>query len=496
MTFYGGAVYGEWTSEIVAVPGNEQSGTYEVDFFAPGGIAYIHEDGSLAGRQVTVEIQYRPLDGGASTTIRRSYVAGTLDQIGFTERISTSSMRAAFRVRRVSPEATETNIRDTLHWQGLKSRLSTRTSYPNWTTMSVKLRSGGRIAAQSENQINLEATRILPTLQADGTWGAAVATEDITAFARYILSTIGYEDRMDLDEWIRLHQLWTSRGEKLDHVYDLTTVKQALSLCFRAGMAEYTVSDGLIRPVREGVRTQFEQPYSLRNMKGKLRRTFKAPVDGDPDGVQVEYMDPESWSKKYVDCYLPGSQRLKLVKMKLDGIADRTRAWRFGMREAAKQRYRRWDYSFKTPTDALNSEYLSYVPLFDDTPGYGRTSLMVNISGTASATLVETNEPFEFEGDGPWVIGFRAADGQFFGPYPATPGPTEFMVMTAIPPNDWPTINLFQELPHVFFGPIIRYCYPATVVSIKPSTLSNVSVGAVNYDARIFQFDDAMPPPA
>src|SRR5690606_31426727 len=198
VAYAGGRVYGEWTSEFVACPGNETSNTYEIDVFFPGGLAYINDDGSLAGRTVEVEIQYRDVSGGASTTIFKSYSDNTLDQIGVTERLTTPTMRAAFRVRRVSAEGTETNVRDTVHWYGLKSRLRTRTSYPNWTTMSVRLRSGGRLAAQSENQINVVATRILPTLQGNGSWGAAQPTRDISAFLRYIAQSIGYTDG-DLD---------------------------------------------------------------------------------------------------------------------------------------------------------------------------------------------------------------------------------------------------------------------------------------------------------
>lgn len=114
--YAGGRAYGEWSSEFVACPGNETSNTYEIDVFFPGGLAYINDDGSLSGRTVEVEIQFRDLAGGATTTVFKSYSDNTLDQIGVTELINTSAMRAAFRVRRVSAEGTETNVRDTIHW--------------------------------------------------------------------------------------------------------------------------------------------------------------------------------------------------------------------------------------------------------------------------------------------------------------------------------------------------------------------------------------------
>lgn len=493
VAFSGGRVYGEWTSEFVACPGNEVSNTFEVDIFFPGGLAYINDDGSLSNRTVQVEIQYRDLSGGPAVSIMRTYTDNTMDQIGITERISTTAMRAAFRVRRVSAEGTETKIRDTAHWYGLKCRLPTRTSYPNWTTMSVRLRSGGRLAARSENQINVVATRILPALQSGG-WSAPQPTRDISAFLRYIAQSIGYTDgNLDMDELRRLHAIWISRGETADHVFNLTTVKEAMNTTLGAGMAELTISEGLIRPVRDEPRSQWEQSYSPQNMTGPLRRTFRAQRHDDPDGVEVEYTDGETWAQQTVICSLPGSQRIKLEKVKLQGVTSRTRAWRIGMRQARQQRYRNWEYSFETEMDALNSEYLSYVPLFDDIPGYGQSALLEHVTPAGSNAILRVTEPVRWEEGQSHVVAYRKPDGTLAGPWAATPGADEFSIVAPIPAAERPSVSLKLELPHVYVGTVENWCFPALITEINPRGTERASVSAVNYSDAVYADDNNTP---
>lgn len=494
VAFWGGRVYGEWTSEFVACPGKETSNTFEIDIFFPGGLAYINDDGSLSNRTVQVEIQYRNLAGGPAVSMFRTYTDNTMDQIGFTERITTSAMRAAFRVRRVSAEGTETKTRDTAHWYGLKCRLPTLTSYPNWTTMSVKLKSGGRLAARSENQINVVPTRILPVLQSSGAWSAPQPTRDISAFLRYIAQSIGYtDDNLDMDELSRLHAIWTSRGETADHVFDLTTVKEAMNVTLGAGMAELTISDGLIRPVRDEPRTQWEQSYSPQNMTGPMRRTFRARRHDDPDGVEVEYTDDETWTQQTVICSLPGSQRLKLEKLKLHGVTDKTRAWRIGMRKARQQRYRNWDYGFETEMDALNSEYLSYVPLTDDIPGYGQSALLEHVAPAGDNVILRVTEPIRWEEGQSHLVAYRRADGTLAGPWEAKPGPDDYSIVAPIPVAVRPKVSLKLELPHVYIGTAERWCFPALVTEINPRGTERVSVSATNYAAEVYADDDNLP---
>src|SRR5699024_778328 len=115
-------------------------------------------------------------------TFHRTFREATVDAIGFSLRYSVPMGRYAVSARRTSVESTSTRYNDKCNWYGLKCRITGRRRYPEWTTISVQMRSGGRIAAQSENRVNLVATRILPKVNADGTIGAAQPTRNVADF--------------------------------------------------------------------------------------------------------------------------------------------------------------------------------------------------------------------------------------------------------------------------------------------------------------------------
>ncbi|OAE52887.1 hypothetical protein A7J71_18135 [Achromobacter insolitus] len=492
--FAGGAVYGEWTSEFIATPDGSMTSLLELDVFFPRGLCELSDEGDVESRSVAMEYQYRSAAGGPRTTVRFVYSDATVDQIGFTERIAIPSMVPSVRARRVGAQSTSTQINDVCQWYGLKARLPDMLAYPNWTTLGVKLRSGGRLGAQSENQINVVATRVLPVLGSDGLWQPAQPTRDISAFVRYIAHSIGYTDAdLDMDELLRLHNVWVARGETLDYVYDETTVKEALNLALGAGMAELTIHDGQIVPVRDDVRTQFEQPYSPQNMTGPLRRSFRSRRIDDADGVEVEFTNAQTWTQETVKCLLPGDAGFKLEKIQIKGVTDRTRAWRIGMRRRRILRYRNWQYAFATEMDALNSRYLSYVPLIDGDPGYGMSAILEHIEPSGGLALLHVSEPLEWSAGEDHVIAFRRPDGSLAGPFNATPGPDEYSVLASIT-EPWPAISLKQEPPHVYFGTVDRWSFPALITNITPRGLAAANVEAENYDVRVYASDNEVPP--
>jgi hypothetical protein len=323
--------------------------------------------------------------------------------------------------------------------------------------------------------------------------GSAVATRSIAGAFSYIAQSIGYETaNIDLAELVRLHEIWDARGDTFDHVFDETTVRDAINTALRPGYAELTISQGVLSPARDEARTQFEQAYSPENMTSSLKRNFEARKADETDGVEVEYTDAATWTTETVLCLLPGDAGAKLNKVKLEGVTDRTRAWRIGMRLRRAQRYRRWVYSFDTELDALNSNYLSYVPLIDDIPGYGKASILRSISAVGTAARLTLYEPVEWITGQTHVIAYRDADGTLKGPFTATRGTTDYEVIATIP-EPWPDLDVRQDPPHVYFGTSTRWSFPALITEISPTDATSVSVQAVNFDARVYADDDNSP---
>lgn len=493
-TITGGNVYGKWSGPYVSCPLGESSSSVDLDFFFPSGLGRISDSGEVESVTVQVEIQYRQFGSGSLwTSLQKVYSYATLDQIGFTERVTLgAAQRLEFRVRRTSAASTDTRTNDKVQWYGLRTLLESPTSYPGWTTIAIRIKGLGDIGASSENQINLIATRILPVLHSNGSWGSPQPTRDISAFVRYIANSVGYSDaQLDADEFLRLHNIWTSRGETADYIFNEGTVKSAIDICFGAGMSELTVEDGLLRPVRDGIRTTFEQSYSAQNTAGKITRAFTSQTHDDNDGVQVEYIDEnDGYTTKTVDCILAGSPGFKLEKNKLPAVLDRTRAWRIGMRRARELRYQRWSYAFSTEMDALNSLYGGYVAIIPDIPDYGQSAIITRVQGQT----ITLSEIPEWKDGSNHVVAWRNPEGKLVGPFVASKGASAYEVIATVPGGTaMPVVSLRQEPPHAYFGTSERWVRPALVRKVSPDSESKVKVQAVNYDARVYADDNNSP---
>lgn len=481
-----------WAGPFLACPPEETTDTLEFDIFFPRGLAYVDSKGRVLDTNQYVDLQWR--EAGTAdpwTTVSKTIRNGTLDQLGYTYTVNLpSAITAEVRMRATFGSNTAKATR-MVEWYGLRSKLEAPTSYP-WTTMSVEFTNASEISAQSENQINVIAERKIPVLSG-GSWTAGnFQTRGIIPALRYIAESVGMP--YDEDELIALDALYDSRGEYFDYVFNESTVRDAMKKVLQAGMAELTLEEGEVKPVRDGVRTTYEQAFSPQNMINGLSRSFSSTKPDEADGVDVEYTDRESWTQETVECRLAGDLGNKVETIKLEGVTDRTHAWRIGMRYRRQLKYRRWEYRFDTELEGLNAGYMSYVPLLDDIPGYGQSSIMRNIvdAGGGNAKVTVT-EDMDWTGTG-HVVAFRNQYGELVGPYSATIGDNDREIVAPIPPGVWPDLTARQEPPHVYFGTAEKWTFPALIQAVEPSGGLQVGIRAVNYDERVYADDDNSPP--
>ena len=478
-------VVGGWLGPFRATPRNETSSLIEFDVFAPQGIGYLNDGGSIDTRIKSWEIQWRS-NGGAWTAQTFSVQAATRDQCGYTFQVTLPSALSGVevRIRRVGSEQTDLKSLDRLEWYGLRSLLPAPSSYAGVTTMALTITGSDAIASATENQINLIATRKIN----------GVATRSIADWVRHVCDDIGYgADDLDADELARLGEIWDARSDQFDFVFsDQATVRDALAMALRAGYSELTIDDGRIRPVRDEPRTTFEQIYTPQNMTAPLTRQFVSYDPDDHDGVDVEYVDAESWTTQVIECRLPGDVGIRVRKIEAEGVTDRTRAWRLGMRQRRIDAYRRKRYSFSTEWDALNSRYLSYCALADDVPGYGQSSILRAISPVSGGYALTLSEPMRWQSGASHVIGLRRPDGTLCGPFPAARIDDCRATISGDLDFDPITDAASTEPTHALFGTSERWSYPALITEITPQG-DSVDVTAANYDARIYADDDNSP---
>ena len=481
----GSQITGGWLGPFRATPTAEKTSLLEFDVFAPQGIGYVDDKGRIQARTKAFDVQWRA-NGGAWTNTSYSVRGRTRDQLGWTFQISLPSDLAHVdvRVRRVGAEQTDIKSLDRLEWYGLRSLLAAPSSYAGVTTMALTLEGSDVIASRTENQISMIVTRKL----------GGVATRGIAPWVRYVAQSVGYgAGDINEDALSELEALWTARGDHYDWgIIDQTTVKDALAGALRVGMAELTIDQGQIRPVRDQARSTFEHLYTPQNMTSPLRRSVSMYDPDEHDGVDVEYVDASTWETETVQCRLPGDAAVRVEKITVDGVTDRTRAWRIGMRERRLIAYRRKSYSFSTEWDALNSRYLSYCALTDDVPGYGQSARLDGITAVTGGYELISSEQFAWTDGATHVVALRREDGTLCGPFEAT-RVSDFTLRINGELDFDPVTGGAVEPTHLVFGTSTRWSFPVLVTEISPGG-DTVEVTAVNYDPRVYLDDDNSPP--
>ena len=487
---------GGWRGPYVACPDGELTTEIELDFFYPSGLYSSNSDGNPEELTVEVEAQYRDRAiGGAWTSVSFSHTSDKMAQVGFSPRITVPyAMQPEVRTRRITIDSLEGTKSDQVQWYGLKSRLENRpNSYPDMTTVAVRVFGGGALAAQAEQMVSFWVTRILP-YRSGGAWQPEAPTRSIAAAAIYLAKDRGYADaRLDLAEFDRLGAIWDARGDYFDGSFEKeTTAEAALNVILRPGYAQIIAPRGILRPVRDALRSADEKAvarlYSPANSTDILRSGQPVSLN-DTDGVDVKYLNPKSWTTETVKCRLPGVPNPnKVTTLNVEGVNDRTRAWRLGMRELMAARFRRWKNTWSTGLDSFSSSYMDYVEMADNVPNMASVGQLRYWNG---AQLFEVNEPIR---DGT-VAALRRPDGTKFGPYPLTrvddysftlAQPLDFTPVTETDPGRVPT--------HVFTGQIEQMFWPCLVSSVQPSGQYSANVEALGYDERVYQYDDAEPP--
>lgn len=488
---------GGYSGPFVAVPPGETANRLEIDIFFPRGLIHYNKKGRKEKVTGSGAIEWRYIGQSTWNSQSFSVTDASEDQMGFTYTVNLPTPgRVEVRLRR-DPGVGWENTMDEIQWTGLKARIVGAPSrYEGVSTMTVKLRTGDRISGSVENEISVRATRMISRI------GESVGgpTRNIADWVRYVCHTVGYtDDDIDMPELIRLHNIWSARGDFYDDsISDSSTVKQVLSDALGAGFAELTVQRGIIHPVRDEPRYTLDDafvftPQNYRGGGGLVKTTELIKHD-DFDGVDVEYIGPESNQWETVQCRLPGDQGLRVDKIRVQGVKDRTRAWRIGMRHRRALQYRRTQFQWSTEMDLFNCGYMGFVSLTDDVPGYGQSAMVEDVAYVGGKAVIISTEPLHWEEGHDHLMALRRPDGTLSGPYPAIQvdemtaeiGLPDFEV---VPFSDAPDI----EPTHIQFGTAQRWSYLALIQDVSPSGATEATATAVNYDPRVYADDNNAP---
>lgn len=464
---------GGWVGVYSATPSNELATHLEFDVMFPQGLFGVDKKGRVYDVYVTVEFQYRESSSASWTSVTRTYGTNGIDAIAFTERVTLPRAMQVkeCRMRRLTEKNPWPDVSNDAEWFGLRAKLQRKpTRYPNFTAVAVRVKGSHAVAVEADSMLSVIATRKL-----DG-----VATRSIADAVRYICR------RHPLDEQSlqRAATIWEQRGDTFNHAFEKQyTIKQALDTVLSVGFAEPTVRNGLISIAHDMPRdlNLRKQVFSAQNTIAEIVTEISLPDDDEVDGIDVEYIDSRNFRVETVKCRLPGSQGLKVQKMQADGITNRTRAYRWGMRELSKIRYQRRRISTSTELDALNCNYGDLVAFIDDVPSYGQSMLAVSRVGR----VISVTEKLDWSGDN-HVAALRDEFGRM----------TEVVAVERVTDKSLRLIRNIdtQVTPYetqVFFGRSDRLVSHAIVDSVTPQAGYNATISAIGYTDTIYAYDNA-----
>lgn len=480
-----------WLGPFLACPNGETTTTIENNFIFPNGHIQYKNNGDSQSHNVHVVVQYRNAAiGGDWSQVSYSFVGRTANGHGYTKRISSlAPAQYEIRLRRTTKIGGSKTVNN-LYWQALRSRLSKRpNSYAGVTTIAMTIRTGNRLASQSDRRVNVEATRLY-----DG-----YPSRSISGALMHVLTSLGMTN-IDTGTIANLESTyWTPRAETFDFEANdsSSSALDILQKITNAGMGYFLLSDGLASAGREGIKS-WVGVISPQETTEMLQTAFSAPSKDDYDGVDVTYINGTTWAEETVQCRTSGNPTPRKVESyTLDGVLTADRAYRIGMRRLMKYLKQRLTFSTSTEMDALCYNYMDRLVLTDDIPGSDTIScLIISSSLSGSQLTLEVSEPLNWSFTNPRVL-LRLQDGS------ATPliTPTKIDDYRLVIPltsslnyDDWIMDDPAIEPPRLVFCSSERVGYDALATDIAPASDGKCQVTATEYRSEFYAYDDATYP--
>ncbi|SQJ21735.1 Uncharacterised protein [Serratia rubidaea] len=483
----------DWMGPFLCCPDSEKTSEIELNFVYPQGLCDVgSKDGAIHWHDIEMTVQYRLSSSEEWTSVKIKHGNNTVNEVGYTETITfPTAGNYEVRMKRDTPVWGGTT-RESVQWQSMRAKLSERpTSYRDVTTIALTIRTGNRLASQSDRRVNMVATRLY-----DGH-----TSRSISGAIFHVLKSLGYtDDQIDYQTINTLESTyWTPRGETFDWAAgaDSTSALEVLQKIATAGMGYFLLSDGLASVGREGVKN-WSGVISPQEQTEELQTSFKALSQDDFDGVDVTYVNGTTWAEETIQCrFADNPTALKVESYKLDGVSDPDNAYRIGMRRLMKYRYQRLNHSTSTEMDALCYNYGDRIVLTDDIPGSQTIScLIVEEQHDENTVHIHVSEKLDWAFNNPRCI-IRFQDGSASSLLVASRVDDYTLAVDNtddVRLDEWIMDDPAIEPPRLIFCSSSRVGYDGIFDSIEPGSDGTSQIKALQYTPLIYQYDDATYP--
>lgn len=365
-------------------------------------------------------------------------------------------------------------------------------AYGPVTLLMVRLRAD-QVASSAERLVRVELTRNLPWM--GGNTPPQQLTNPAHAFIDIYTNQVygGGRPLTELDT-ARIQNLFHFWGGDLgaygfNAIYtQRTTVWEALSQSVQGVAAAPLPVGGLMSIVQDGIRPVRSMLFTEQNIvKASFNLTYQFEETGAPDGIEIEFVNPDTWSPAYVRW---PSSSLSPDRLNLFGCSNVSQAMQFArLQWQRRQRLRRL-VNFSTELEGLIPAPGERVAIAHTLPRWGVSGLVAsvaNLVGTLQITL-DRELPWS-EVTPPYYMLFRDEYAGASGVVVATQGSAANIAILSGSPwgpgQDWRT-GPTQERTHFAWGDGTRVIKDFTLATLAPKGGAVVAVTGVVYDESVY----------
>lgn len=467
---------GNWVGPFVANPTETMADMLALDVIMPKGLYYANDNGSLASRTITWEVQARLIDeegnalGAWTTLATESHSANTNTAIRLTYKYPVPAGRYEVQVLRTNAKDNSARAGNDINWNALKAHLVGEPDFGNVTLLVMKMRATDNLSQRSSRMLNCIVTRKLKIWHPDTGWSALQPTRSIAwALADILKANYGAklaDARIDLGALFALDAIWTARGDTFNGVFDRKlTVWDALTQVARCGRTMPFLQGGLVRFARDEPRSIPVAMFSPRNIvKGSFKIDFVMPGDDTADSVKVEFFNQRTWKQDEITASLPDSAAEQPATVSLFGCTDKDHATREGMYMAAANRYRRRIVSFRTELEGMIPTYSDLIAISHDMPRWGEAGDVIDYA----EPVLTLSEPVTFGDSGTHYVVLRRKDGSLSGPWMVSAGGSDYQLQLLEEIDFTPYTGTEEERTHFSFGIGEHWGVLARVLAVRP----------------------------
>ncbi|MEG3639270.1 phage tail protein [Magnetococcus sp. PR-3] len=464
-----------WIGPFAANPPGTEASAIGIDLAMQSGLYYANSGGGLDERTVEWEAQARQVDdegtpvGGWMTLDLITVTEATNTPLRLSYKHSVDAGRYEVRLRRTNEKDTDPRAGHELRWSALRAYLDSQPDFGDVTMLAMRMRATDNLSQRSSRMVNCVVTRKLAAWNPTSGWSDLQPSRSIAwAITDALKAEYGAkltDDRIDLTGLHTLDQIWQSRGDHFDAVFDQKlTVWEAITRIARCGRAVPILQGGTARIIRDQPQTLPVALFSSRNMvKNSLSIQYLMPSEETADAVTVEFFNAETWKPDEVTVSLDDSQSSNPAKVALFGCTDQAHAQREGGYMSAANRYRRRIITFQTEMEGLIPTYGDLIAITHDVPEWGQSAEVVSVDGNR----LTLTEPLEWAEGEDHVVAIRNQDGSVSGPWSVQHG-MKFNQVIVSDLDFSLAVGAEAERPHITFGTTTQWSLLARVLSIRP----------------------------